>query len=267
MPITSAAAWGKLTAPAYRAARVAATPALEDWVTTVVTTPSSTSCNRPNQVSEGNRSGVMMPVKPPMASCMAEMPTKISPNPARAKPAWAHLPWVNSRRLAPTKISGSITVLNFSLKPRIATNHPVIVVPTLAPKIMPRAAEKLISPALTKPMVATVVALEDCKIAVVAAPVNAPDRGLWVNRINAVRMAFPARALSPSVMTIMPNKNNPDSVELLRATHSVVVGAQVELNEVLVADRRLAGFVDDGDDFPWRFWWSTRSCRLVPLRS
>lgn len=33
--------------------------------------------------------------------------------------------------------------------------------------------------------------------------------------------------------SIMPNKSNPDVVELLRATHAVVVGAQLELNEVL----------------------------------
>ncbi|MBT8062883.1 MAG: argininosuccinate lyase [Xanthomonadales bacterium] len=33
--------------------------------------------------------------------------------------------------------------------------------------------------------------------------------------------------------SIMPNKNNPDVAELLRATHGVVVGAQAELNEVL----------------------------------
>lgn len=33
--------------------------------------------------------------------------------------------------------------------------------------------------------------------------------------------------------SIMPNKNNPDVVELLRASHSVVVGAQSELNELL----------------------------------
>ncbi|NIM71022.1 MAG: argininosuccinate lyase [Xanthomonadales bacterium] len=33
--------------------------------------------------------------------------------------------------------------------------------------------------------------------------------------------------------SIMPNKNNPDTVELLRATHAVVVGAQAELQAVL----------------------------------
>ena len=33
--------------------------------------------------------------------------------------------------------------------------------------------------------------------------------------------------------SIMPNKNNPDVVELLRATHAGILGAQVELNAVL----------------------------------
>lgn len=33
--------------------------------------------------------------------------------------------------------------------------------------------------------------------------------------------------------SIMPNKTNPDAVELLRATHAVVLGAQAELNDVL----------------------------------
>jgi argininosuccinate lyase len=33
--------------------------------------------------------------------------------------------------------------------------------------------------------------------------------------------------------SIMPNKNNPDVVELLRASHGVVVGAQAELNDIL----------------------------------
>ena len=33
--------------------------------------------------------------------------------------------------------------------------------------------------------------------------------------------------------SIMPNKNNPDAVELLRATHASILGAQAELNAVL----------------------------------
>ncbi len=33
--------------------------------------------------------------------------------------------------------------------------------------------------------------------------------------------------------SIMPNKNNPDVIELLRATHALVIGAQAELNDLL----------------------------------
>jgi argininosuccinate lyase len=44
-------------------------------------------------------------------------------------------------------------------------------------------------------------------------------------------IALPERYCTGS--SIMPNKNNPDVVELLRATHAGVLGAQVELNAVL----------------------------------
>jgi len=84
-----------------------------------------------------------------------------------------------------------------------------MVVPMLAPKIIPKASGKFISPAPTKPTTATVVALDDCNMAVVAAPVIAPDNGLRVKRIKTDRMAPPANARSPSVMTIMPSRNRP----------------------------------------------------------
>lgn len=44
-------------------------------------------------------------------------------------------------------------------------------------------------------------------------------------------LSLPARYCTGS--SIMPNKNNPDVVELFRASHSCVVGAQAELNELL----------------------------------
>lgn len=44
-------------------------------------------------------------------------------------------------------------------------------------------------------------------------------------------MRLPDRYCTGS--SIMPNKNNPDVVELLRATHAVIAGAQAELTEVL----------------------------------
>ncbi len=78
-----------------------------------------------------------------------------------------------------------MTVPSLSLKPSRATSQPVMVVPMLAPKMMPNDSVKVSRPALTKPTAATVVALEDCRMAVPRAPVTAPLKGLRVKRIRA----------------------------------------------------------------------------------
>jgi hypothetical protein len=46
-------------------------------------------------------------------------------------------------------------------KPKIATSHGVEVVPKVAPMMTPTACEKVTSPALTKPITASVVAVDD----------------------------------------------------------------------------------------------------------
>lgn len=109
------------------------------------------------------------------------MPTKIKPNPANAKPMEAIRFLANNLRIAPIKITGKITVPSFNLKPNRTTNQPVIVVPALAPKIIPNDCEKVIRPAPTKPTAATVTALDDCNIAVQVTPVKAADNGLLVS--------------------------------------------------------------------------------------
>jgi len=53
-----------------------------------------------------------------------------------------------------------------------------MVVPILAPKIIPSASANPIKPAPTIPTAATVVALDDCRIAVAMVPVTAPDNGV-----------------------------------------------------------------------------------------
>jgi hypothetical protein len=59
--------------------------------------------------------------------------------------------------------------------------------------MMPSALEKVISPAPTNPTAATVVALDDCRMAVLMAPVTAPDVGVRVKRMRAARMRSAAR--------------------------------------------------------------------------
>ena len=76
----------------------------------------------------------------------------------------------------------------------------VIVVPMLAPKITEIACGSPISPALTKPITITVVALEDCRTAVTSAPARAPIKGFFVRIPRMVRIFSPAAFCSASLI-------------------------------------------------------------------
>ena len=89
------------------------------------------------------------------------MPANITPNPATASAMAALRPCDISRPSAPSPTSGKASLLMPYLNPTSATSQPVVVVPKLAPMTTPIACEKVRMPALTKPMVARVVALED----------------------------------------------------------------------------------------------------------
>ena len=85
----------------------------------------------------------------------------------------------------------------------------VPVVPILAPNTRPSPCGKVRSPALTRPIVVIVTALDDCTSNVIIAPQTAPDSGVAAALPSTVRSAEPASALSPSVMTVMPSRNSP----------------------------------------------------------
>ena len=101
--------------------------------------PNMTRSKRPVHVSPGKLSGVMMPTNPPMPCCKSEMPTKIRPKPATAKPAEEARPPAKRRMSTPTNTIGNAAVPSSSLKPSSATSQPVTVVPTFAPRTMPSA--------------------------------------------------------------------------------------------------------------------------------
>ncbi len=65
------------------------------------------------------------------------------------------------------------------------------------------------APALTSPIVVMVVALDVCTRSVMKVPQNAPESGVAAALLSTVRREEPARALSPSVMTVMPSRNRP----------------------------------------------------------
>ncbi len=110
----------------------------------------------------------------------------------------------------PMPTIGSAITLIFSLRPSNDTIQPVVVVPRLAPKITPTAAVNGSRPALTNPMVASVVALEDCTRAVIPAPDSSALNGPPVKLVSQRRSESPAAAFKPSVSRIMPSRNRPN---------------------------------------------------------
>src|SRR6516165_1182902 len=93
--------------------------------------------------------------------------------------------------------------------PKSATSHPVPVVPTLAPNTSPSPCGKVKSPALTRPIVVIVTALDDCTSSVMMPPQKAPESGVAAALPRMTRRADPASAFRPSVMTAIPRRNSP----------------------------------------------------------
>src|SRR5262249_28268921 len=85
----------------------------------------------------------------------------------------------------------------------------VPVVPTFAPNTSPRPCGNVSKPALTRPMVVIVVALDDCTRSVATPPQKAPRNGVSAALLSAVRSPEPASPFSPAVITVMPSKNRP----------------------------------------------------------
>src|SRR5690606_22793422 len=110
---------------------------------------------------------------------------------------------------APTAIMGKAKVVIENLTPSKATIQPVLVVPILAHIITPIAWEKLNTPAPTKPIVASVVAVEDCTIKVKPIPEHIDLNGVPVNLVSHSRKVSPAMSLRLSVLKIMPIKDQP----------------------------------------------------------
>ena len=138
------------------------------------------------------------------------MPIKNRPKPTSAVPIDARRfsPPV-SRNSMPRPMMGSANASMLSFKPMIATSQPVMVVPMLDPYTMPSARRMVRSPALTKPIVATVTALDDCTIAVIDMPAKMPCTGERVQLDNRLRRAGPAAALRPSVIMLTASRNSP----------------------------------------------------------
>ena len=83
--------------------------------------------------------------------------------------------------------------------------HAVSVVPMLAPMMTEMACARVSSPALTNDTVITVVAVDDCTLAVTSIPVSIPVKRLVVIAPNTWRSWGPAIFCRASLIVFMPN--------------------------------------------------------------
>ena len=83
-----------------------------------------------------------------------------------------------------------------------------MLVPMLAPMMMPIAWKRVIMPELTKPTTITVVAEEDCMTEVTPAPRSSPLSGVLVTRYRKDSSLSPATRFKPSPISDMPYINS-----------------------------------------------------------
>ena len=101
-------------------------------------------------------------------------PINRSPKPTKNSPELRHPGRLQNEIKTPTPIIGRAMSASENLKPRIAINHAVVVVPRFAPIITPIASRNVSSPALTKLTTITVVTVELCTDIVTSVPEKSP---------------------------------------------------------------------------------------------
>ena len=150
---------------------------------------------------------------------ITSIPTNIKPKPCKMKPMRLILSFLPSIDInTPTKDTNanSAVILNSVPVVEIAVMNAVTVVPIFAPIITETACVSVISPTFTKPTIITVVAEDDCTIAVTAAPVATPKNRFLVALPIRRRIDLPAAVsrLAPIIFIPMinaatpPNKSN-----------------------------------------------------------
>src|SRR5262249_5912782 len=193
--------------------------AVDDCITAVMTSPTATRASTPSKLDHhaapgaastaGRSAGCSRSASPPIPCCRGVSPNRIKPNPASAAPAAGTRPRPSNFLNAPTKVIGNAAAGRRNRQAHSATSHPVPVVPTFAPNASPRPCGNVSKPALTRPMVVIVVALDDCTRSVATPPQKAPRNGVSAALLSAVRSPEPASPLSPAVITVMPSRNRP----------------------------------------------------------
>ena len=190
MPSRMGNAAEKDSAPVMLSACKMPTAAAEDWMIAVKTMPTRMpSTGFENRVSRAMK--LSLSRRGETASLMAVMPNIKTAKPRRIVPTrffvWLLL---NFKRTMPTAARSPVMKLveNMAVQPppepmeERLTIQPVMLVPTMEPRMMLTAWENSIRPEFTKPIAMTLVAEEDWISAVTPMPRRMPLTGLLVRR-------------------------------------------------------------------------------------
>ena len=186
----------------------------EDWITAVMTVPTSTPMNGFwNMVRIWVNCGLSR--RPSTVPAMISMPYISTANPIMISPRFF-------RRLFPLRKQYCSTPATPSTAERMVTTlilpppspsrdreskSGVTAAPTLAPMMMPTDCDSVMMPELTNPTTMTVVAEEDCIRAVTTSPSRKPLNLLEVSLLKIVFIWLPAKRSSAWLMTFIPKRN------------------------------------------------------------
>ena len=200
------------TAPVIHSACRIPTDAEEDWISAVSKSPASIpSMGLENLVSIPVNSGTS-------ASGFTAALIVSMPNISTAKPSITvatlfglsfleniRIPTATIARIGEKEVGLHICTKNEELSiPVMPRIHAVIVVPILAPMMMPTACCSFMMPELTKPTTMTVVADEDWITAVTPAPTSTALNGLFVSFSRMLSNFPPLTFASPSPSIVIP---------------------------------------------------------------
>ena len=150
------------------------------------------------------------------AALMASIPNISTANPNKIVPiSFFFSPFLLIKKIIPISASTGEKEVGFSsFKKKLSPSRPdklkiqdVMVVPMLAPIIMPMAWESFIIPEFTNPTSITVVAEEDCIRAVTPAPSSTAFKGFDVSFSKICSSRPPDMRSSPLPSTFIPYRN------------------------------------------------------------
>lgn len=196
-------------APENSAVNVAAIAAEDACIMTVITIPMTIKIALFTNESATNASNEIIFCAFAIPVCKKSIPKNKKPKPANTVPYVLYWRGAIICANTPMPTIGNENAAKLTLKPINEMIHPVLVLPMFAPIMTPIDCANVNNPALTKPIVKSVVAVDDCTSTVMTIPENSELIAPPVNLLSHFFSASPASSFNPFVSIVMPSKKIP----------------------------------------------------------